>query len=263
MTEVALAGPGVLGRTLALSLPADVYKLGPVLSHSTVSSRRAVREMKRGVAVRTWKDVAAVQTILVMTPQRQTADVLHAAADGLPKLRGKRFLFAGVESRDVLAAIERLEEAGAHVGGLLPVALYRRPSIVAPRTSFALWGAPAALRSARQLVKALGGRYATIEPAAAAEVLLAVTVVSGALTTSLELAVRRLVRAGFSRQRALEALAALPEACIHEHRHSRMHPPQPRLPADCLDLLQASRRGPAMEDALCQTNLQLAREELA
>jgi hypothetical protein len=263
MIEIALVGPGVLGRTLALSLPTDTYRLGPVLSHSLVSSRRAVREMKRGVAAQSWADLAGSKAILVSVPQDRLAATLQSAADELPGLAGTRFLVTGVASGPAVAAIDRLEAAGARVAGLLPIALYRRPSFVAPNTRFALWGSPAALHTARGLVNALGGKRAVIDPEAGAETMLAIAIVSGVLTVSLELGIRRLVEAGFSRKQALDALAPLTDVCIQEHRHSRNHPPARRFPTTCAELLEAATRGDAMETALCRTALRLACEEFA
>lgn len=263
MSEIGLVGPGILGRTLALSLPPESHPIGPVLSSCRVSSRRAVREMKRGYAVETWRDLAGPKTILVAVPQSRLAGVLHAACEQMPAAQGARFLLTGIPNPDVCRAVARLEQAGAHVGGLLPIALYRRPSLVAPNTSFTLWGSPAALNAARELVTALGGKHARIDPATAEEALLAVAMVSGALTVSLELGVRRLVRAGFTRARAIQALAPLTDDCLAEHRHSRRHPPQRRLPTDCAELLRACERGGPGESLLCQMALRLACEEFA
>lgn len=263
MRRIGLVGPGILGRTLALSLPAETHPLGPVLSQSRVSSRRAVREMKRGVAVESWSDIENVTTILVAVPQPALADELALACELLPNPSGARLLLTGIPTCRVFPAIGRLEAAGAHVGGLLPMALYRRPSVVARDTSFAIWGSGPALRAARELVAALGGRYSAIDPHAAGEALLAVTMVSGALSTSLELGIRRLVRAGFSRRHALEALAPLSQSSIDEHRHSRRHAPPRRLNATCSDLLAASERGDPAESIVCEAALRLACEDLS
>lgn len=262
MTEVGLVGPGVLGRTLALSLPADSYVIGPVLSSSKVSSRRAVREMKRGFATTDWEDFSGTSTILVTAPQDQLAEILHAAADRVPQPSDRRFLLSGVVCRSVRDAISRLESMGAHVGGVLPIAHYRRPSLISPKTSFAIWGSPAALRSAREIVKALRGRQATISQQAVSESLLAVALVSGALTTSFELAIRSLVRAGFPRSRAIEALAPLTEAGIQEHRRSRSHAPAHRFPAACPELFQAVERADPASALIYQAALRLAYEEM-
>ena len=262
MTELGLVGPGVLGRTLALSLPTDSYKLGPVLAQSEVSSRRAVREMKRGYAVQDWAELSAVRTILVTVPQGGIEDTLRAAEEGLESLRGRRFLVAGAGNAPVLKQAARLEAQGAQVGGLIPIALYRRPSIVAPNTSFAVWGRPATLRSARRLVNALGGKHSVINSECASQALLAVALVSGVLTTSLELAIRRLVRAGFPRHRALEALAPLTDGCIQEHRHSRHRAPANRFPASCSDLLAMSSEGDALDSRHCQASLRLACQKI-
>ncbi len=262
MIEIGLVGPGVLGRTLALSLPAESHRCGPVLSHSRTSSRRAVREIKRGTAVARWAELADVRQVLVCVPQRRLAAVLRRAAEAAPNLAGKRFLIAGIPQAPVQAALDELEQAGAQTGGLLPIAHYRRPSIVAPGTAFALWGSPAAQRAGRNIVTAIGGVHTVIEPRAAAEAMLAIAVVSGTLTKSLELGARRLIRAGFTRRRALEALAPLTEAFLHDHRLCRTQAPQRRLPTSLVDLVRASRLGDVVEDALCRTALHYAREAL-
>lgn len=262
MTEVGLVGPGVLGRTLALSLPGDSYVVGPVLSSSKVSSRRAVREMKRGFAANDWKEFADAGIIFVTAPQQKLAEVLDAAAARLPRLTGKRFLLTGIICGAVRRAIDSLEASGAQVGGLLPIAHYRRPSLVAPKTSFAIWGSPTALRSAREVVNAMHGRQVPIQTQSVPDSLLAITLVSGSLNTSFELAIRSLVRAGFSRSRAIEALAPLTEAGVEEHRRSRTHVPAHRFPGACDALLQAAERNEPGEGLLYRAALRLAYEEL-
>jgi hypothetical protein len=262
MSEIGLVGPGVLGRSLALSLPPESHPIGPVLSSTRISARRAVREMKRGYAVETWRELAGRKTILLAVPQSRLACVLLEACDDLPQPRGVRLLLTGLVNPDVGQAIARLERKGAHVGGLLPIALYRRPSLIPANSSFGLWGSNAALRAARELVVAVRGKYEKIDPGAAHEALLAVAMVSGTLTTSIELGVRRLVRAGFSRTRALEALAPLAGDCVAEHRHSRRHAPTRRLPTDCAELMAACERDPR-DSFVCQTALRLLSEDIA
>jgi hypothetical protein len=253
----------VLGRTIALSLPAETCPLGPVLSHSKVSSRRAVREMKRGCSVTSWSGLTAADVILVAVPQAQLASVLEAAVEDLPGLKGKRLLIMGLAGVcGARSAIERLQKTGAEVGGLLPIALYRRPSFVAPQTTFAIWGSVAALRDARHLVQALSGRHTLIDPGEDAHVLLAVALVTGVFTTTLELAVRRLVHAGFMRKRAIEALSPLADGCLQEHARSRSNPPGPQLPSDCSDLMRALARAEPLEATLCHAGLRFASEDL-
>lgn len=258
MTRIGLVGPGILGRTLALSLPSETHPLGPVLSSSRVSGRRAVREMKKGVAVEGWSDFDRLDAILVSVPQGELANELSLASEKLPNPAGTRLLITGLPTPDVQTAIRRLERQGAYVGGILPIAMYHRPSLIAPDTTFAVWGPTPALRLTRGLVAALRGKHATIDPLAAAEALLAVAIVSGTLSTALELGIRRLVRAGFSRKQALEALAPLSDGSIAEHRRSRRHAPSHRLPAPCSDLVAASSAGDPVESLLCQTALGLA-----
>ena len=262
MTEIGLVGPGVLGRTLALSLPADTYRLGGVLSHSKVSSRRAVREMKRGSVASGWSDLEEAHVIVASPPQESLADVLHEAVGRLERPTQSRILVTGIPTPDVRRAIADLENRGAQIGGLLPIAFYRRPGLVVRGGSFALWGAPAAVRGGRRLVTALGCKHSVIDRSCAGEALLAVAMVSGVLTASLELGVRRLMHAGFTRHRAIEALAPLAEASLAEHRRSRIQPPPAELPAGCPDLIEASSRSGPHEDEMCRSALRLASERL-
>ena len=263
MRRIGLVGPGNLGRTLALSLPAETCALGPVLSHSKVSSRRAVREMRRGYAVTGWAALADVPTILIAVPQSTLAKVLAEAVEQLPALDRKQILITSLADCAGRAALHRLRNAGSAVGGLLPIALYRRPSLVTPGTTFAMWGSASARRAASDLIKAVGGKYAVLDaPDADAQTLLAAGIFSGALTASIELAVRRLVRAGFPRHRAIEALAPLAETCLQEHRKSRHGPPPPRLPAERADLMRAADAAEGSEATLCRTALGLAFADL-
>ena len=262
MKLIGLVGPGNLGRTVALSLPAEIWTLGPVLSHSRVSSRRAVREMKRGYAVDGWADFRDASAVLIAAPHHALPNLLAAATDHLPEIHTKRLLITSLADAEARAAIARLRSAGAHVGGMLPIAVYRRPSLVAPNTTFAIWGSPPARRAARDLVKAISANYATIDDNFDRNVLLGIGMAAGLITAGFELAVRRLVEAGFTRHQAIEAVSSIGDLCLQEHRSARQGPPSPWLPADCAELLQSVAQADPAEAALCHAAVRFACEDL-
>ncbi len=68
MIEVGLVGPGRVGRALAELLPAESFRLGPVLSSSLTSARRAVRVMRRGSPAAGPEDFATCPVILIAVP---------------------------------------------------------------------------------------------------------------------------------------------------------------------------------------------------
>jgi hypothetical protein len=256
---IGLVGPGNLGRSIVMSLPGDLWGVGPVLSHSRVSGRRAVREMKRGFAVESWADMRDVSTILIAVPQDALAKLLGEAAEGLSNLHNKRLLITTLTGPEASPSIARLRTGGAQIGGLLPIAMYRRPSLVLPNTTFAVWGSTPARKAARELVKAMACNYATVDDQFDKHVLLGVGLAAGMITSGFELAVRRLVDAGFLRSRAIEALAVLAELCLAEHRKARQGPPAPWMPANRSDLLEAV--SPA-DDALCQAAIRFVCQDL-
>ncbi|MEZ5365098.1 MAG: hypothetical protein R2748_22920 [Bryobacterales bacterium] len=170
-------------------------------------------------------------------------------------------MIAGIVPPAAQESLERLQAKGASVAGLMPVAAYRRPTLVSPGTTFAVWGAGPARTTARNLVKALRSKYVMIEPDDDVQIALAVGM-AGLLTVALELAVRRLSAAGFRRQRAIDALTVLSDVTLQEHRKARLGAPAPWLPAECGDLLRAAQQDDLAESALCARALELTMQDL-
>ena len=262
MKRIGLVGPGNLGRTLVMSLPGEIWALGPVLSHSRVSSRRAVREMKKGYDVEHWAELGDVSTVLIATPQQALPGLLAQAAEQLPKLSAKRILITSSACSETREQIAGLQRRGAQVGGLLPIGVYRRPSRISPNTTFAVWGTPPARRAARELVKGMAGNSVVISEGYDKHVLLALAIAAGLIANGLELSVRRLVEAGFARHRAIDALSQLAELVLQEHRKARKGPPPPWFPAECPDLSEALAAVDPAEAAVCKTALRFATEDL-
>jgi predicted short-subunit dehydrogenase-like oxidoreductase (DUF2520 family) len=207
MNEVGLIGPGRVGRSLAMSLPPDLYRLGPVRSRTVTSARKAVREMRLGRPSNRWADFAACSLILVATPEAAIAPTLDSLLSIEPDLAGVCVLhtsgFFGLDWD------QDMQTRGASFGWLFPVHIFQRPSPTLNGVPFVLGGNRQAVRVARRLVRACGAKAQVSTPDGKNGVAAGLSLASDALTGIYELTLRRFTAAGFGRRRALDTLNAL------------------------------------------------------
>ena len=216
-----------MGTALGLALRRAEYQIQVVITKTAPSARRAAKLIGGGtqaLAEREW-DSALVETarrlgdselLLISTPD----DELEAVAARLARtLRGRSIDGAktqrvalhtsGAVSSDVLTPLRPL---GYSVGSLHPLvsiadaAADRDPF---PGTHFCVEGDPAAVRTARALVKDLRGHSFAISSEAKPLYHAAATVSSGHVTALFELAIEMLEQCGLTKRRAQKILAPL------------------------------------------------------
>lgn len=205
--EIAIVGAGRAGQTVGRCLRQNGFRIGPVVTRSLRSARRAARFIGGGEPCgHIGESVFRADVILVGVPDpdiRDTAQML--AGFGRSRCRGKVFLhMSGSRGAQELAPLGRL---GAHCGSLHPLLPlpWRLPALPKP-IFFAVEGDPQARVWGARMARAAGGvpveirtRDKTLYHAAAA-------LVGGHLMTMVELGARMLMRAGASEKRARQMI---------------------------------------------------------
>ncbi|MGB8476711.1 MAG: DUF2520 domain-containing protein [Candidatus Acidiferrum sp.] len=208
--SLAIIGAGRVGRALGRRLRELGWKIGAVVTRGEPSARKAVRSIGMGQA-RTFltRQVLATQVILIATPDRALAEVAKELARiGAEELRGKIVLHtSGAVSSEVLAPVR---VCGAAVGSMHPLQTFS--GIGVPPLEgrvFAIEGDAAAVRTARQMARALGAIPAHIEGSKKPLYHAAGAVSAGSVLALMEAATRLMTAAGMKRREAVRALLPL------------------------------------------------------
>ncbi len=218
MKTIGLVGPGRVGRTFAALLPPDRFNLGAVLASSWVSSKRAVRELRRGGAARGFEDFADCDWILIATPGDAFGTVCEDLLKSALKLDRKILLHTAAPGFDGATAL--LREQGAAVGRLYPINLFQRPSRSLAGVPFLIGGDLRALRAARALISTVGGEALRPSEAACAQAVAAASLLPNALFDLLNVVVGNMAAAGVPRKKAVAALSQLVDSTMRAYARS-------------------------------------------
>jgi len=259
--RLGLIGPGKVGRSLVQALPRERYALGPVLGKGPSTARRLVRDLRLGRAETSMQALAECNLILVATPESAAPELVSELEAGDIRWSGKCLLYT---YRRHSPELSRLAELGASVAGCYPLQTFRRAQASLRGVHFVLEGDPAAVRAGRSVVRAVGGQSHVVTPQMKVQASIASSMVSDAVAGVLEVGVGRLVAAGFSRRRAVEAIFPIVSAILEDCRRGGGRSSQP-LPGEpeLFERLAASYDQEAVSDeALYRRALQTALEAL-
>ena len=206
MTEVALIGPGNLGRTIAAAMPEDRCLLEWIHSSSWVSARKAARELRRGRPARRLREGASADCWLTTVPVELAESVLSDLVDSV-ELTGKHVMYVAAESAP---RIERmLSRAGAISVAMFPMTLLNRPGADFGGARCLLAGSQAGVRFGRRFVAQMGGAPCAVEPERLALAAEAHRLLAGTLSVLLDRAADRLSDAGVPRRTAAQTIESL------------------------------------------------------
>jgi predicted short-subunit dehydrogenase-like oxidoreductase (DUF2520 family) len=207
---LAIIGAGRVGRALGRRLHELGWKIGAVVTRNEASARKAARFIGAGKARATLsRDVLASRLILITTPDDAVAGISRELERiGAEELRGKVILHtSGALSSDIL---NNLRNRGAAVGSMHPLQSFS--GVAVPSLDgkvFAIEGDPAAVRLARQLVRALGGVPVQIAAGTKALYHAAASFAAGHVLAVEEASARLLMLSGMQRHEAVRALLQL------------------------------------------------------
>lgn len=159
--NIAIVGPGRLGSTLAQELHRAGYSISEVISRDSAASRKTARRLAKSVHARAATPRTATYCaalIWLCVPDREIAGAGRAMAASLHgnQWRGKTVIHSsGALTSDELHALRR---KGAEVASVHPFMTFVPGSIPSlAGTPFAVEGDAPAVRSARQILRAMGG----------------------------------------------------------------------------------------------------------
>ncbi|MGH6629807.1 MAG: Rossmann-like and DUF2520 domain-containing protein [Burkholderiales bacterium] len=207
---LAIVGAGRVGRALGRRLGELGWRIGAVITRSEATARAAVRAMRRGQAHGALtRQVLTADLVLVATPDRELRGVaLGLAQIGGEEWRGKVVLHtSGAMDSSVLDPLAKL---GASVGSLHPLQTFSGKSVPPVEgVIFSVEGSRRALRSARQIVRTLGGAAVKLESRHKPAYHAAGAFAAGHTLALMEAAARILLSIGFNRRQASQGLLSL------------------------------------------------------
>jgi predicted short-subunit dehydrogenase-like oxidoreductase (DUF2520 family) len=207
---LAIIGAGRVGRALGRRLHELDWKIGAVVTRNEASARKAVRFIGAGKAHATLsREVLASRLILISTPDDVVVQVAgELARIAAEELRGKVVLHTSGALNS--SALKVARDCGAAVGSIHPLQSFSGVGIPALEGKvFAIEGDPAAIRLARQIVRALGGLPVQIAADSKALYHTAAAFAAGHVLAIEETATRLLMLSGMKRGEAVRALLQL------------------------------------------------------
>lgn len=207
---LAILGAGRVGRALGRRLRELDWKIGVVVSRSEPAARRAVRFIGAGKPHGTLtRHVFGSHVILIATPDDAIAFVARELARMVgEELCGKIVLHTSgaLDSR----ALAPVKECGAAVGSMHPLQTFSGVGVPDLEGKvFAVEGDVVAVRTARQIARALGGTPVEIRGDRKILYHATAALASGHVLALLEAATRLLISLGMKRNEAARALLAL------------------------------------------------------
>ena len=214
LRTVSIIGAGRVGQTIAMRLRKLGWRIGAIVTRSSASARAAVRIIGAGTPHSTLtRDALDADVIVMSVPDDALANVAHQ----LSRIGGARFRkkswekiilhTSGALDSRVLAPLARL---GARTGSMHPMQTFSGRS--APRLDgviFSIEGAPAARRAAQKIARSLGATPVIIKGDDKPAYHASGTVVAGHALALVESATQMLLKIGFTRRGASQALLPL------------------------------------------------------
>jgi predicted short-subunit dehydrogenase-like oxidoreductase (DUF2520 family) len=207
---LSIIGAGRVGRALGRRLHELGWKIGAVITQNEGTARKAVRSIGAGKPLSTIsRRVLASRLILISVPDDAIVKVARELARvGEEELRGKIVLHTSGSSDS--SALLVLRECGAHTGSMHPLQSFSGVAIPPLEGKlFAIEGEPAAIRLARQIVRALGGLPVQIAGDTKILYHAAAALAAGHVLAIEEAATRILMLTGMKRAEAVRALLQL------------------------------------------------------
>lgn len=211
---ISIIGAGRVGQTIAKRLRKLGWRIGAVVTRSRRSARAAVRAIGAGAPHATLTPEAVdADVILLSVPD----DVLEDVAQRLAKIGGAALTkksrakivlhTSGALDHRVLAPLAR---RGASTGSIHPMQTFSGRG--APRLDgviFSIEGAPAARAIAQRIARSLGGTPVIVKSDYKPAYHASGTIVAGHALALVESATQMLLKIGFTRRSASQALLPL------------------------------------------------------
>jgi len=224
--SISIIGAGRLGTALGIALRAAGYGIDLVVAKRAASAKRAAALIGRtiglshGQLASRQSDLALQSSVIIIaTPDDVITEVADELAAKFRLTRPRRAKRIALHTSGALSsrALESLERQGFLTGSLHPLVSISEPRAGAEwlsRSYFSLEGKPAAIRSARQMVRDLGGHSFTIKAEDKALYHAAALMASPNMTALFDVALEMLNRCGLSPARARQVLLPLARSTL-------------------------------------------------
>jgi predicted short-subunit dehydrogenase-like oxidoreductase (DUF2520 family) len=208
--SVSIVGAGRVGRVLGRRLHELGWRVGGVTGRSISTARQAVRVIGAGLPLAgPSHQVLNSNVILITTPDSAIESIaIHLARLGRKEWSGKVVLHTS-GSLD-FSALQPLAALGAATGSMHPMQTFSNQSVPdLTKTIFGIDGSPAALQTARKMIRQLGGVAVRLSGANKAAYHAAGSFACVYVLALMETATRMLMTQGFKRRQAMRALLPL------------------------------------------------------
>jgi predicted short-subunit dehydrogenase-like oxidoreductase (DUF2520 family) len=215
---LAIVGAGRVGQSLGRRLCENGWKIQSVVTRSEPSARKAVRFIGAGKpSAAITRQIVSASAILICVPDdaiRETSDEL--ARVGGEELRAKIVLHtSGACGSD---ALDALRICGAAVGSMHPLQSFSGVDVPPLEGKiFAIEGDEAAVRVARQMVRALGGTPVRIAAPKKPLYHAAGALAAGLVLAMEEAGVQMAMASGMKRREAVRALLSLTRQVLEHY----------------------------------------------
>lgn len=208
--SLAIIGAGRVGRALGLRFRELGWKIGSVVTRNLESARKAVRFIGAGQAhAVAARGILASRVILIAVPDDRVVETARElACIGGEELRDKVVLHTSGALDS--SALSELRKHGAAVGGMHPLQTFSGVAVPSLEGRvFAIEGDAVAVRTARQMTRALGGSPAHIEGNKKILYHAAASMAAGQALALQEASTQLLISIGMNRREAVRALLPL------------------------------------------------------
>lgn len=195
------------------SLPGGKFQLGPILSHSHRSAKRAARELNAGSPSDDWSDIERCDVVIVSVPDGASHCVISHIYQCCHASRRPVVLHTG----RTLAADDGKRPG---LGRFFPLRVLQRQVQDLSGTTIAITGDRSVVAAARRITRGLGSRALILPADRLEQVVVGASIASDVLTGLLELAVQRVVAAGAPRGIAVEAVRELVSSSFEDFSRS-------------------------------------------
>jgi len=208
--SVSIVGAGRVGRALGRQLHALRWRIRTVTALTITSAREAVRAIGAGHPFESLNlSILDATNIFITTPD----DAIESVAEELAQLGGKDwsgkivFHMSGAKDSSILRP---LADLGAATGSMHPMQTFSdQRNTEMTGCIFGIEGSPAALKTARKMIRQMGGLAVRLSEANRAAYHVAGTFVCASVLALEESATRILMEQGYTRRQATRALLAL------------------------------------------------------
>ena len=227
--KVSIVGAGRVGRVLGALAKRAGNEIGDVVCRSARSAASAKRFIGDGEARDSLQPSALdADLILICVTDDRIAGTARLLSrfdrpGSTPSSRKRRRVALHTSGAVSSEALSPLREIGISIGSCHPLQTFESPARALPRVKssyFCIEGDPDAIRAARRLVRAIGGRHIVLPPDLKGLYHAAAVMASGGLVALLSVCSELMSTCGLTERESLDVLLPLVQGTVDNVRQS-------------------------------------------